>query len=166
MVAWLRWDFEATAVSVSPRARVRIACRPAPSSTQAPSPTQPPWSRPVAGAKTTPSLRNAALDQPDVDSVIVAAPDELLGPVERIDKEIGVVVRRDSAGSDLLFGDHRHAGRGSRKGREDHQLGRPIGFGDRRPVLLRLNLEAATHDRQDRFAGLARGLGEFVDQPP
>ena len=34
--------------------------------------------------------------------------------------------------------------------------------GDR--VLLRLNVEAATHDRQDRFAGLPGGLGEFVDQ--
>ena len=56
--------------------------------------------------------RRAVDDQPDVDGIIVAAADELLGPVERIDQEIGVAMRRDPPGGDLLLGDHRNAGRG------------------------------------------------------
>ena len=87
-----------------------------------------------AGAKTTPSRRRAVVDQPDVDGVIVAAADELLGAVERVDEEIGVAVRRDSPGRDFLLGDHRNARRGARQRGEDDQLGRAVRFGDRRWV--------------------------------
>ena len=41
--------------------------------------------------------RRAAVDQADVDGVIVAAADELLGAVERIDQEIDVAMRGDAA---------------------------------------------------------------------
>ena len=74
------------------------------------------------------------LDQADVDGVIVAAADEFLGPVERVDQEIGVVMRRDAAGGDFFFGDDRNARRRARQRREDDQLGRAVGFGDRRGV--------------------------------
>ena len=103
-------------------------------------------------------------DQPDVDRVIVAAADELLRPVERIDQEIGVAMRRDAAGGDFLLGDDRHARRGLRQGSEDDQLGRAVRFGDRRRVLLVLDVEAAANDLEDRLARLARRYGNVFEK--
>ena len=54
-------------------------------------------------------LGRAALDEADVDGVIVAAANEFLGAVERVDQEIGVVVRGNSPGRDFFFGDDRDA---------------------------------------------------------
>ena len=102
--------------------------------------------------------------KPDVDRIIVAAADELLGPVERIDQEIGAVMRRDAAGRDLLLGDDRNAGRGRASARQDDQLRGAVGLGDRRQIALRLDVEAAPDDCRDRRAGLARGFGHVVEQ--
>src|SRR5215210_4593777 len=70
----------------------------------------------------------AALDQPDIDGVIVAAADELLGAVERIDQEIDIAMRGDAARGDLLLGDYRNAWRGSRECGEENQLRGAIGL--------------------------------------
>ena len=75
-------------------------------------------------------LRRPALDQADVDRVIVAAAHELLGPVERIDQEILIAVRGDPARGDLFLGDHRNAWRGACQGREDDQFRSAVGFGN------------------------------------
>ena len=103
-------------------------------------------------------------DQPDVDRVIVAAADELLRPVERIDEEIGVAMCRDAAGGDFLLGDDRNARRGLRQGGEDDQLSRTVRFGDRRRILLVLYVEAAADDLEDRLARLARRYGNVFEK--
>ena len=118
-------------------------------SSHAPSPDDPAVQPPGRRREDDAETRRAVDDQPDVDRVIVAAADELLGPVERIDQEIGVAVRRDAAGGDFLLGDHRHAGRGPRQRGEDDQLGRAVGLGDRRRV-------AASARRRSR-GGRSRG---------
>ena len=149
MVAWLRCDLEATAASAgrrgagADRPAARRLRRP-----RRPSPTRPPCSRPVAGANTTPSFGAPFSISADVDRIIVAAAHELLGAVERIDQEIGVVVRGDAAGRDFLLGDHRNARRRSGQRREDDQLGRSVGFGHRRAVAFGFDLEAAPDDRR------------------
>ena len=117
------------------------------------------------GSEDGAEMRSAIHDQPDVDRVIVAAADELLRPVERIDQEIGVAMRRDSAGRDFLLGDDRNARRGPRQSGEDDQLGRAVRFGDRRRVLLVLDVEAAANDLQDRLARLARRYGNVFEEP-
>ncbi|MCY1245926.1 hypothetical protein D9M72_591160 [compost metagenome] len=65
------------------------------------------------------------------------AADELLGTVERIDKEEGFAgdVRHEACG-DSLFGDHRHLREGAGEVRQDDALGAGIGVGDRRKVRL------------------------------
>ena len=91
----------------------------------------------------------AADNQADVDRIIIATPDELLGPVERVDQEISVAVLRDAAGRDLLLGNHRNAGRGGLQRAEDDRLRRPIAHGDGGFIALGLDLEAGLHQSQD-----------------
>ena len=61
-----------------------------------------------------------------------------------------------SSSPDFLLSDNGDAG--SRPGQrgEDDQFGRAVGFGDRRRILLVLDVEAAADDLQDRLAGFAR----------
>src|SRR3954468_24539897 len=91
-------------------------------------------------------LRHAALDEADVDGVVIAAATEFLCPVERIDKKVGVVVRRNPSCGDFLFGDHWHARRRSSQRSQDDKFRRAIGFRDRGAILLLLDLEAPAHD--------------------
>ena len=74
------------------------------------------------------------------------------------------LVRRDAARGDFFLRDHRHTGRGARQRCEDDQLGGAVGFRHRRSVALGFNLEAAAHDLEDRFARLARRLGQLVEE--
>src|SRR5262249_49915958 len=56
---------------------------------------------------------HALFNEGYVDRVIVAAPDELLGAVERIDQKECFAVRRDPAGGDLFLGDNWNPRRGA-----------------------------------------------------
>jgi hypothetical protein len=76
-------------------------------------------------------VRRPADDQPDVDRVVIPAPDKLLCSVERVDKEVSAAVGRNSAGRDLLFRDDRDARSKARERREDDQLRRPVRCSDR-----------------------------------
>ena len=117
-----------------------------------------PAPQPVAGGLIDHAeARAAADDQADVDGIIVAAADEFLGAVERIDEEIGVAMRRDAARRDFLLGDDRHARRGVGQRVEDDPLGRAVADGDRRLVALGLDLEPAFDQLQDLRARRARG---------
>ena len=98
-------------------------------------------------------------DQTDIDGVVVAAADEFLRSVERVDEKIGVAVSGDSADGDLLFGNDWHARSRARQCGEDDKLGRSVGFSDGRRISFGLNLEAATDNCPNRFAGFARSLG-------
>ena len=75
--------------------------------------------------------RDTVFDQADVHRVVAAAPDELLGSIERVDEETGVAVRGDSPGRHFLFGDDRDPWSRTGERCEDDELGRVIGFGDR-----------------------------------
>ena len=108
--------------------------------------------------------RRSAFDQSDVDRIIVAAADELLGAVKRVDQEIELIVRRDAPGRDLLLGDHRNPRRGPRERSKDEQLGRAVRFGDGRRVALRFDIEAAPYDRENGLASFARGIRQIVHQ--
>ena len=92
--------------------------------------------------------RRAVDDQPDVDGIIIAAADEFLGPVERVDQEIGVAMRRDPPRGDFLLGDHRHARRGLGQRGEDDRLGGAVAHRDRRLVGLGLDLEPGRDELQ------------------
>jgi hypothetical protein len=113
---------------------------------------QPPCRRSKYDAKSGRSL----FDEADVDGVIVTAAHEFLGPVQWVDKEIDVVVRRNSARRDLLLRDDWNAGRGTPQGGEDDELRGSVRLRHRRPVVLGFDLEAAPNNFQDRFARFAR----------
>ena len=70
--------------------------------------------------------RLPAGNQADVDGVVVAATNEFLGAVERVDQEISVAMRRDPAGRDLFLGNHGHARRSGFERAEDDLFGRPV----------------------------------------
>src|SRR4029078_8158150 len=72
--------------------------------------------------------RRAVFNQSDVDGIIVTAPHEIPGAVERVDQKIGVPVLRDSACRDFFLRYHRHAWRRSCQCRENDQLCRAVGF--------------------------------------
>ena len=76
--------------------------------------------------------RGLVHDQSDVDGVIVAAADKLLGAVERVDQEERAGVGRDASRRDFLLGDDRHARGGPGQSGEDDQFGGAVGLGDRR----------------------------------
>ncbi len=99
------------------------------------------------------------LYEPDVNRIIVPAPNEFLRAVEGIDQKEGAAMRRDAAGGDFLLRDHRHAWGGLGQRREDDQLGGAVGLRDRRQIALLLDVEAAGDDLQDRRAGVPGGLG-------
>ena len=120
---------------------------------------------PICRCKDDTELGHARLDQPDVDGIVIAAANEFLGSVERIDQEVDVVVGRDSACSHFLLGDHRNARSGARQRSQDDQLGGAVGFGHWRGVTFRFDLKAAPHDLEDRLARFACRLGEIVDEP-
>jgi hypothetical protein len=109
--------------------------------------------------------RHSILDQADVDGVVVASTNELLRSVQRIDEEVGVAKVRDTASRNLFLGNDGHARRRLGKRGEDDELGSAIGFCHRRAVVLRFHLESSANDLEDRFAGFARGDGQFIDQP-
>ena len=75
-----------------------------------------------------PGHRCSSRDESNIDRIIVPATDELLGSIERIDKEVQVIVIGNSACSDLLLGDDGNPGRGARQGCEDDELCGPIRF--------------------------------------
>jgi hypothetical protein len=106
--------------------------------------------------------RGQPFNQRDVDGVIVAAANEFLGSIERVDEKKRVAVLWDAAGRDLFFGDDGHPGCEAGQGGKDDELGGAVRFGDGRPVALRFAVEAAPDDLQYGFAGLARGLRKFV----
>src|SRR3954452_22292081 len=108
--------------------------------------------------------RGVPFDQADVHRVIRAPANELFGSIERVDEKIGVAVRRNAPGGDFLFGDNGNSGSRARQRREDYQLGRAIGFGDWRKIVLGLDVEAASDDCLDRFARFTRRLGEIVEE--
>ena len=108
--------------------------------------------------------RRAADDQADIDRIIVAAADEFLGPVERIDQEIGVAMRRDPPRRDFLLGDHRNARRGAGQRVEDDRLRRAVALRHRRLVGLGLDLEARRDELQDLRPGRARGDDQGFEQ--
>ena len=102
-----------------PRRRARAGCgsarraarrRRSSVSRSAPRPTMPRQIKPSAGAPTMPSSGAAAGHQREIDGEFVAAGDEFLGAVERVDQEEAVLVRRlrqtatRSSDSDGMFG--------------------------------------------------------------
>ena len=109
-------------------------------------------------------VRRAVADQADIDGIIVAAADEFLGAVERIDQEIGVAVGRNSARGDFFLGDHRHAGRGAGQRRQDDQLGRAVGFGDRRTVAFVSTSNPRRTISRIASPGFARGVRDLVEK--
>ncbi len=108
--------------------------------------------------------RPSRFDQADVNRVVVPAANEFLRPIERIDQEITIAVRGNSAGGHLLFRDDRNTWGRSSQHRENDELGGPVGLGNRRGIALGFCLEATADDRSDRFTRFARRLGEIVEE--
>jgi hypothetical protein len=100
--------------------------------------------------------RLAFLDQRDVDRELAVARNELLGAVERIDQpEAAARNLRQRARRGRLLGDHRDL-RGELGERlEDKVLGRLVGLGDRRGVLLVAHFDLLALDvvAEDHLAG-------------
>lgn len=88
------------------------------------------------------------LDQADVDGEIVAASDEFLGAVQRIDEEERTVHVGHAAGGGLLLRDDRNMRRDLAQAGEDRRLRRVIGGGD------------------GGFVGLNRDGGALNEMPP
>ena len=108
----------------------------------------------------------AVNDEADVHRIILAAADELLGAVERVDEEESVSVRGDAAGGDFLLGNDRDAGSCSRQCGEDDQLGGAVGLRDRRAVGLVLDVEPVGDDLKDRRARFLGGGSDILQQLP
>ena len=107
--------------------------------------------------------RHAIVEQGDVDGKFVAAVDEFLGAVERVDQEEAAIecwCRHIGA----LFGQSGDAGRQPRQPIGDDAVGRQIGLGDRRAVGLAVHTHPAAVDRQDRRTGLGHQFGQRLQQ--
>ena len=101
--------------------------------------------------------------QRQVDGEFVAAGDEFLGSVERVDQEEAFFVGlRGLLGA--LFRQRRYVGRHLGKALGDDSVGRQIGFGDRRSVGLAVDLHGGTVDGEDGSAGPDHDVGQRFDQ--
>ena len=121
-----------------------------------PSPTSPPCSS-RAPARNHAEARQAVDDQPDVDRIIVAAADEFLGAVERVDEEIGVAVGGNAARPRLppRRSPERPARPAPARARMISSAARSASVtGERSPLLSTSKPRA--DDLEDRLAGLPR----------
>ncbi len=111
-----------------------------------------------------PEMGQAIDNQPDIDGIVVAAANEFLGSVERINEEEGVAVRGDAAFGNFLLGDHRHAGRGGGERRQDDRLGGAVADRDGTEIALGLDLVAGRDQLQYLRSGRPRGDDTLLKQ--
>ena len=147
--------------------RVRIGSisgLPLPSvSRSAPRPTMPRQISPSAGALTMPSSGVPVGHQRQIDGEFVAAGDEFLGAVQRVDQEEAFLIgQRGLKGA--LFRQRRYVGRHLGKALGDDSVGRQIGLGYRRSVGLAVDLHGGTVDGEDGRTRPNHDVGQRFDQ--
>ena len=118
---------------------------------------------PSAGALTMPSSGTPVGYQRQIDGEFVAAGDEFLGAVERVDQEEAVSIgRRGLLGA--LFRQRRYVRRQSRQTFGDDAVGGQIRLRYRRSVGLAVDLHGGTVDGEDGGASLDHEVGQRLDQ--
>ena len=106
--------------------------------------------------------RTAVFDESDIDGEFIAAGDEFLGPVERIDQPKPAVADiRHSPSRHAFLGDRRNIGRRVGQPGDDQGVGDFVGFGHRRGIEFSLHGDVAAVETHDLHAGPE---GEFVGQ--
>ena len=111
-------------------------------------PGRPEKNRPLQGAKTTPISGTPWRTSAMLTVKSVAAVDEFLGAVERIDQEEGAAeIGRHDAGRRLFLGHAGNVGKGRAQPGEDDRLALAVGFRHRRGVGLSVDRAAGVEDR-------------------
>lgn len=110
-----------------------------------------------------PEQRRATGHQCQVDGEFVAAGDEFLGTVERIDQEEAVLKGQPRL-SGALLGKRGYVRGQPRQAFGDDAVGREIGLRYRRSVALAVDLHGGTVDGQNCGAGRHHQVGQRFDQ--
>ena len=107
--------------------------------------------------------RHAIGHQREIDSELVAARDELLGSIQRIDQEEAVLERRGDAGG-AFFRQHADVRTQPRQAIRDDAVGGEVGLCYRRAIGFLVDVHGAAPNRADRHARFDHQCRQRFDQ--